>query len=452
MSAKISNVVQITITKETKTVSQAGFGVAMILGPNGSFGENMVREYEEIEEVAEDFESSDDEYKAAQALFSQSPRPEKIKIGIRATPVAQVQTLTFSADLVTDNVINMDIDGIAISPVTFTSDHDTTMAAIATAIQNHASISAASVIGGAGSRVIQITAGTAGIPFVVTNILVTLGGSQATGAMATTTANVGVTEDLNAIILNDDDWYTLLLTGRDADEVKLASAWIEAHDKIFGTCSDDDDIKDGSATTDIGYVLQAANREHTFVCYNEDPDEWLDAAWLGRCLPTEPGSITWKFKTVSGPAVSDLSANERSAVLAKNVNLFTEIGGIDMMEEGTMASGEFIDNIRGDHWLKARMAENVFQAVANAGKIPFTNAGIAIIEAQVRATLELGIRKGHLRPAPELFDGKPYLVSVPLVSQISANDKGNRLLPDVTWQVARAGAVHKVIIQGRIVL
>ena len=447
-----SSVVQITITKETRTLSQIGFGTTMILGSNGTFTVNTVRKYEDIDEVAEDFASTDAEYKAAEAEFAQSPRPESVKIGVRAAPVAQIQTLTFDADLIADNVVNLDIDNVAISPVTYATSHDDTMAALASEIQSHDSVSAASVIGGAGSRVIQITAAKAGIPFVVDNIEVTGGGSQANGAMATTQDNVGVTEDLNAIVLNDNEWYDLKLTSRDEDEVELASAWIETKKKIFGTCSDDEDIKDPESTTDIGYKLQASNRDRTYSCYNEDPNDWLDAAWAGRCLPKDPGSITWKFKTVSGPTVSSLSATERSAVLAKNVNLYTEIGGQDMMEEGTMASGEFIDSVRGDDWLEARMGENVFNTIKNADKIPYSNAGIAIIEAQIRKTLELAIRKGVVRPAPDLFDGDPYIVLVPLVSEVSSNDRGNRLLPDVTWQAARAGAVHKVIIQGRIVL
>lgn len=450
MSVPITDVVQVTITRETKTVAQVGFGVPLILGPNGTFGVNTVREYESLTEVAEDFDSADDEYKAANALFAQSPRPEKIKIGVRATPVAQVQELEFSADFVADNVINLDIDGVAISPITFTTDHDTTMAALASEIQLHASVSTATVKGGAGSRIIEITAAAAGIPFVVDSIVVTGGASQPTGSMTTTTENVGVTEDLNVIILNDDDWYALILTSRTAAEVQLAAAWTEAQYRIFGTCSDDDDIKDDASTDDIGYVLQAANRDRTFVAYNETPDDWLDAGWLGKCLPKNPGSITWKFKTVSGPTVSDLTATERSAVLDKNVNLFSKIHGSDMMEEGTMASGEFIDIIRGIDWLRARMAENIFERLVNADKIPFTNAGVGIIEAQIRATLELAIRMGLLAPDPEKFDGEPYEVNVPLVSEVSANDKGNRLLPDITWQATLAGAVHKVIIQGRV--
>ena len=105
--AKISDVVSVTITRETKSVAQAGFGIPLILGPNGAFGVNKVRDYSDLEQVAVDYATTDDEYKAANALFAQTPRPEKIKIGVRATPVAHVQTLDFDADFVTGNNANI---------------------------------------------------------------------------------------------------------------------------------------------------------------------------------------------------------------------------------------------------------------------------------------------------------------------------------------------------------
>ena len=109
-----------------------------------------------------------------------------------------------------------------------------------------------------------------------------------------------------------------------------------------------------------------------------------------------------------------------------------------------------IDIIQGIDWIRARMQENIFQKLVNADKIPYTDAGVAIIEAQTRATLENAIKKGVIAPDPDKFDGEPYLVQVPKVADVSANDKGNRLLPDITWQATLAGAIHRVTIQGRV--
>lgn len=108
----------------------------------------------------------------------------------------QQQTLTFDADLITDNVINLKINGEAISPVTFTSNHNTTMAAIVTAILNLTGAGEVSdaTCPGSGSRVITITGLANGVDFVVSDIVVTLGTTQATGAMATTVTSIPDTD------------------------------------------------------------------------------------------------------------------------------------------------------------------------------------------------------------------------------------------------------------------
>ncbi|NIQ92450.1 MAG: DUF3383 domain-containing protein, partial [Deltaproteobacteria bacterium] len=407
------------------------------------------REYADLDEVAADYASTDDEYKAANAAFAQTPRVEKVKIGVRATPVAQIQTLDFDADFVTGNNIDLEINEVAITTVPFNGTHAQTLTDLAAEIQLNSDVSTATVTG---ARQITITAQKAGVPVALTNIAVTGGASQANGSTTTTTPNVGVTEDLNAIVLNDDEWYALVLTSRDADEVELAAAWIEAQAKIFFTASDDVNIKDALSTTDIAYILNSKNYDRTAVVFNEAPSDFIDAGWLGYGLSQDPGSITWKFKDIAGAVVSSLTATERTAVLNKKANLYTEIGGIDMMEEGTMAGGEFIDVIRGVDWLTARMQENVFGLLVNSKKIPYTNAGIAQVEGKVRTSLDNAIRQSVLRANVEKYNGLPYFLDVPTVNEIAANDRAQRLLPDIEWEADLAGAIHKVTIKGRVVV
>ena len=449
--AKISDFVFITITRETRTLSQQGFGTALIVGDPAGWTDYEVRTYNGIDELLDDgFASTDEEYKAAAAAFMQSPRPEVIKVAKKSTWVAQQWTLTLSGDLITDNVITAKVNGVTVTH-TFATDHLTSMNAFAAKLQALPEISTA-VVSGPTNRIITLTSAEAGTPFEVTDAVITLGATQASVTLAISVPNNGIVEDLGNIVLEDDDWYGLILTTRDTDVILQAAAWVQTQYRILGTTTDDADTKDPSSTTDIGYVLQDLNYDRSFVCYNEDEDKYMEAAWIGRCLPEDPGSITWKFKGLTGQSASKLNTTERSAVLNKNVNLYTPVAGVEIMEEGTMAEGEFIDVIIGIDWLRARMAENIFGRMVNSKKIPYTDGGIAIIESQIRATLDNGIKKGLLQPNPDKYDGKPYLISVPKYSEISENDKGNRLLPDITWEATLAGAIHKVTIQGRVVL
>lgn len=103
-------------------------------------------------------------------------------------PQQSFTTLVFSADLVASNVINGNVNGVAITPVVFTTNHLNTMGLIATAIQA-ADPNVTATVGGANNRTISIQAAN-GFPVNATTWVVTLGGSQATIAITNTTSDV----------------------------------------------------------------------------------------------------------------------------------------------------------------------------------------------------------------------------------------------------------------------
>lgn len=84
----------------------------------------------------------------------------------------------FSADLVTSNTVNATVNGVAITPVVFTTSHLVTMQAVANAIAAIPSVSSATV-GGANNRTITIVS-EVGTATDVTVFTVTGGASQAT--------------------------------------------------------------------------------------------------------------------------------------------------------------------------------------------------------------------------------------------------------------------------------
>lgn len=94
---------------------------------------------------------------------------------------------------------------------------------------------------------------------------------------------------------------------------------------------------------------------------------------------------------------------------------------------------------------------NVFNVLINRDKIPFTDGGIGIIEAQINSALKLGQQRGGITPDEYDEDGninKGYVINVPLASNISANTKAQRLLEDVTFTAHLAGAIHAINISG----
>lgn len=449
MSVPISTIVNVQISRETQAVTQAGFGVPLILGDNASgWGSERVRTYVNMEEVATDFTSSHEEYLAAQAIFSQSPRVERIKIAREASRVAQQRKLTFSGNLVTGNSIAGTVDGVALSATPFNTSNAQTLTDLATALQATAGIATAV---SDGTNQITITAANAGIPVLLTGFVVTGGASQPTITIATTVANHGIAEDLAEIQEEDDAWYGLIWIERTQGYVEQAAAAIEARRKIFITCTDAAGVLVAATTTDIGSVLSAANYARTAVIWNDEPNDFADAAWMGKLFPYDPGSENWKFKTLNSITADTLTSTQRAGAQGKNVNIYVTVGGVDITQEGVMASSEFIDVVRGVDWLQARMEETIFARLARVPKIPYTDAGVQNIVNLMRGVLNNAIAVGLLSGDaldPDNDIQTPYIISYPRVVDVPENDRAMRFLPDLRFTARLGGAIDHITIQG----
>ena len=111
----LTDIVNVTITRATATVSQVGFGTVNILGTNKAFTP-LIKFYVDNTEVLADFLSTDPEAIAASDAFAQSPRVTQIAISRRATSDTTVITVD---TVVNDTLYSITINGTLF---TFTSD------------------------------------------------------------------------------------------------------------------------------------------------------------------------------------------------------------------------------------------------------------------------------------------------------------------------------------------
>lgn len=118
--ASLSRIVEVKITRATRTASRRSFGTVLIAAYHSLFGDR-VREYEDPSEMLTDgFADSHAAYLAAVSLCSQNPRPRSFKIGRRAgTPD---QTLRFTPSAPIEN----EVYSITIGGVTFAVTADAT--------------------------------------------------------------------------------------------------------------------------------------------------------------------------------------------------------------------------------------------------------------------------------------------------------------------------------------
>lgn len=390
-----------------------------------------IRTYSNIEEVGVDFSTSDAEYKKASALFGQDLKPEKVKIARRRTPVAQKNNVDVTT--VTDNTdYTVTING---TEFTFNSGVSATASAIVDGL--------IAAIGGGSEPVstvdngddFDITADTPGESFdiqVTTNMTLT-----------TVTANQGMASDIAKAEETDSDWYFAIITTTLELDILEGAKATETRIKLFAYETNDADVRNNVANN-IAAKLKEKSYDRTFGIYLTDSASEPEAAWVGGQAPKDPGSITWKFKQLSGVTVDDLTTTDKSNLETNNVNHYTTVGGVNITQQGTVTSGEFIDIMRGTDWIQARIEEDVYSTLVNENKVPFTNEGIDVIKSRILAVLKRAVNNGILVNTPE----QPLKVEAPDVTEISTQDKANRLLQTVTFEGFYSGAIHKVKIQG----
>ena len=248
---------------------------------------------------------------------------------------------------------------------------------------------------------------------------------------------------LTAIQAIDSDWYGLAVETRTEADLLAIAAWVEARVKIFVALSGDAAVKDGTAGN-LFEDLKAAAYDRTIPLFSEDTDNHAGAAWLGKQLPKVPGGVNWAYQTLSGITVDDLTATQQGNIEDENGNIYIALKDINHTQFGTVASGEYIDVIRGADFIQARTQETVFQGLINSEKIPYTDPGIAKIEGYVREVLKTA------RDVNGILES--FVTSVPKKTDISTLDIGNRFLPNVTFTGVLAGAINKTQIRGRLVL
>lgn len=435
----LDTIVSVVITRETQSVTRAGFGtyaiISEFLTSKTTVAFDRHRYYASLTEMTADgWAASDKVYLAAQRVFAQNPKLNRVMVGRKdaadstwadaltaiqvaiqdwyafeidsfvlahqqsAATWASTQTklffvgvpdiavLVFDADFVASNSITITITKLgiadAVGPVLFTTDHDTTMTALKSALDS------------------------AGYP--------------------------------TTIDPTDVSNRTLLIT------TGLPSATVDA--AVTGGASQPGDtttyrVVPAATTNDFASWAESQNYDRAITYYDPDEDaDHIEAAAAGEALPFTAGGQTWAFKTLAGVDSYSLTSTEVTQALGKNANIYTAIAGVDVTQEGKVASGEYIDVIRGIDQLQARIQEGIFAELVNVRKIPFTDDGVQVVTGLLQQAIDRSVQDGLLTA--------DYEVTAPLVENVDAADKTNRLLPDVTFTATLAGAIHKITING----
>jgi hypothetical protein len=254
-------------------------------------------------------------------------------------------------------------------------------------------------------------------------------------------------EALQAIQDENNEWYAVSIATRIMAEQQAAAEWIEAAGKLLGLATGDPALVN-SAGGDIASWAQTMNLNRVFTFYHPDITGGVDpipeAALFGKMLTKHPGLATWALKELSSVPTYNLKAGQYTKSQDKNALVYLRIAGVPVIQDGKVASGEYIDVIHGVDWLQARIQNLVFTPMIQQDKISFTDDGVQTIVASLRAALEEGVQYKIITAE--------YEIQYPKISDLAKDWKGKRTLPDIKFTAPLDGAIQHVIIDGTVTL
>lgn len=431
----ISDIIDIQISIASSVAAETNFGLPLIAAYHTHYVDR-VRTYSSLDGMLDDgFVATEPAYLAAASMLTQNPTVTEFKVGRRALAWTQTHRITPTSTL--EGLVYAGTIGAEVWE--YETQAGDTIADICDGIVIAVNALTGLFTATDGTTHVDVAANVAGSFFRWSAVNKEL-------EIENRTADPGLATDLAAIDLADSGWYGLILDSQSKAEIVVAADYVAPRVKILLADSIDTDCTDGASTTDVMYVLKNTDEPHASAWYHADSGEYLCAAIMAARFSTDPGSATWAMTELDGITPDVLTAAQRSAILAKNGNLYETCKGLSFTQFGTMADGEYIDTIVGVDWTQDIMESDGLTLLVNAGKVPFTDGGIAAVQGRMLAILQRAVRAGVLAadPAPAVF--------VPLAKDISAADKRNRILTGVTFTATLAGAIHKTRLRGTFTL
>lgn len=438
----LSEIVNVSIQAGTVNPARAGFGIPLILAFHSKWSGTEVRSYTSFSGVATDFpETHSMPYLMAAALFSQNPRPSKIKIGRLPTPASDHTLVLDFTDHPTATAVQLSVvehDGTATAlNVAWNTNLATTLADVDTALEALGGISVATA-----SPLLTVTTSTNGEQTHITPT----SGTSTVCYVRETTADWDYDDSLAAHVAVDGDFYGVLIDSGSPKNLDKVARWCLTNDRFgfFGPqYTKPSQFVSGEFSAGADFTALQANDSAAGLFTKADRRSCPEAAWVGLMFPLDPGSATYAFKQLEGVGVDSWTSTERSTIDTTNKgNHYAAEAGIGITRPGKAFGGEWIDVTIGLAWLQARLEERLFSLLVNNPKIPYTDEGVALVVAEIEAQLQEAQDRDVLAPG--------WTVTAGAVADADSADKAARILRDIEFTATLAGAIHTINIVGTV--
>jgi hypothetical protein len=475
----VDRIVRVDASFSTQAAARRALNVLAIMGTTEDVikANERLRFYADLASVSADFGTTAPETLAATVYFSQKPRPSRLAIAkwfSNGTPAELYGGALGDSDLtsikeVTAGAFKIEVDGVEKSYSTLDFSSAANLNAVASILDTAMSADGISCIydgvklvlssdaKGASKTLSYAIAPDAGTD--ITTIL-KINETNATLLLDGTAAETAL-QAVDAICKASSEWYGLSFacTLSDAD-IEAIAGRIEAETKprIVGFSTSSPACLDSTITTDIGSELKALSYDRSIIMYDND-DSYAMCAFFGRAFTTDfsqsNSTLTMKFKIGVGITAEDLTEAQATTLANKNINVYAKYDNdTAIIQEGSMASGAFFDEIHGVDWLQNALQMAGYNVLyASKTKVPQTDKGVSRFTAAYTKVLEEAVRNGLVAPGVWNADGFGqleegaylpsgyYVYHEPIDQQLQA-DREARKCPPCRIAAKLAGAIH----------
>lgn len=188
-------------------------------------------------------------------------------------------------------------------------------------------------------------------------------------------------------------------------------------------------------------------------------NEPMDAALIGSTANLTVGSVTWKFRKLNGITPDNITVQAKNAIDLMHAIAYVEVSGQGQTSEGWVLSGDYIDSLHGDLWIKTNIGNKLQKYLQNTDKVPYDQRGINALSAIVSQVLQKAYEQDIILEQ-EVYDsntGKSqatgkgdFSVSATSRSAQSAQDLSARHYGGLSFIYHRSGAIHTVTVHGTV--
>ena len=241
----------------------------------------------------------------------------------------------------------------------------------------------------------------------------------------------GAVEGFKKVLEENNDFFFVTCTDNSVETIKGISNLCQVNNKVYAVTV--------NSMEDAAKLYEEVF-DNTFVMYHDDVNSYA-AEGLAVIMSYKIGGKTAKFKTIQGVKKAKITLTELNKLHENKIFSYVEKLGVLQTSEGKMLSGEYIDVVLGEYWIRFRMEERMQRLAMVEDKIPYTNLGIGMLVGVAELVLSEAVDMG-------IIEEGQYRVDYRRREEVDSNEVALRKYNYIVWTAMLQGAIHTGQISG----